>query len=58
MKYLLEVEQKPESELTIELFESLREECNEVSLSEDEVSERYLKAFMKILTNIITQGLL
>jgi hypothetical protein len=58
MKYLLEVEQKSESELTIELFESLREECNEVSLGEDEVSERYLKAFMKILPNIITQGLL
>lgn len=55
MKYLLEVEQKPESELTIELFESLKEECNEVSLGEDEVSERYLKAFMKILPNVIGQ---
>ena len=58
MKYLLEVEQKSESELTIELFESLREECNEVSLGEDEMSERYLKAFKKILTNIMSQGLL
>jgi hypothetical protein len=58
MKYLLEVEQKSESELTIELFESLREECNEVSLGEDEMSERYLKAFEKILTNIMSQGLL
>lgn len=55
MKYLLEVEEKLESELTLELLESLRDECTEVCL-DDEVSERYLKAFMKILPHIMSQG--